>query len=166
MAGAAPGRFPATPASGHFGAESGRRRQMPDGRIFSSTAIACDSSEWSSKCLCRTDDSRRIANWLHVLHHQPKRKSHGLPESDFSQTSLPLAPCHRSLASRKTKLTCHAGAGPTRIGPPGWQEIVERPLKTGFKRLLFAPYAMLRIFYVIDSIKLIYGRREAGCTTF
>jgi glycosyltransferase involved in cell wall biosynthesis len=100
-----------------------------------------------------------------VLHHQPKRKSHGYRNLIFRKQAYHWRHVIAlSLLGKPTDLPCWRWSNTD--WPPGWREIVERPVRTGFKRLLFTPYAMLRIFLRHRLYKLIYGAPGGGLNHF
>ena len=100
-----------------------------------------------------------------ILQHQPGRKSYGYRNLIFRRQAYRWRHVIAlSLLGKPADLPCWRWNGAD--WPRVWQEIIEGPVRTGCKRLLLAPYEMLRIFVRHHRYELIYTLPGGGLHHF
>jgi hypothetical protein len=144
---------------------SGRRAtpgKWPDGRIFFINRLRVRFFGMVEQV--PVPDGQFTALDL-VLHHQPRRKSYGYRNLIFRRQAYHWRyVIALSLLGKPADLPCWRWNGAD--WPEVWLEIVERPIRTGFKRVLFGPYEMLRIYARHRRYELVYTLPGSGLHHF
>ncbi len=144
---------------------NGRRAipgKWPDGRIFFINRQRVRFFGMAEQV--PVPDGQLVALDL-VLRHQPRRKSYG-----YRNLILRRQAYHwrqiiaRSLLGKPTDLPRWRWNTPD--WPRLWQEIAEKPVRTGIKRLMIAPYPMVRIFLRHWRYELFYTLPGSGLNHF